>query len=228
VYALKQAGLEVQGFGKAEEFYAALESQAAQPELILLDIMLPDEDGIQILNHLRSQESSADIPIMMITAKGSEYDVVVGLDAGADDYMVKPFGMMELVSRVNALLRRGAKTDAADLPLPLREGDIELWPRKHMVFVAGQPVDLTLKEFDLLRFLMENPGLVFTREHLLESLWGWSFGGNTRTIDVHVQTLRHKLGPSGKLVETVRGLGYRFRSHSRGGSDQSECSAPCK
>jgi len=250
IYALTQVGLKVCGFDSADGFYAALSQADELPQLVLLDIMLPGQNGIEVLRSLRAGPSTANIPIMLITAKGSEYDVVSGLDAGADDYITKPFGVMELVSRVNALLRREARASAgvagvattagvagasevagaatsADpaeqdqgektaiaRDLPLSFGPVELWPRKHRVFVAGEQVNLTLKEFDLLRFFFENPGLVFTREHLLEVLWGWEFSGNSRTVDVHIQTLRQKLGTAGALVETVRGVGYRLRESS--------------
>ena len=212
MYALEQAGLEVVGFSSARELYAACETRL--PALFLLDIMLPDEDGIQILKTLRRQKATAELPIMMITAKGTEFDVVTGLDGGADDYLPKPVGMLERVSRVNAWLRRrgsetgagaGACTEAVEI------GGIVLSSKRHSVTVEGQPVTLTFKEFELLRFLMENEGIVFSREHLLESIWGWDFEGNTRTIDVHIQTLRQKLGSGASVVETVRGVGYRAR-----------------
>ncbi|MCL1847412.1 MAG: response regulator transcription factor [Coriobacteriia bacterium] len=211
LYALKQAGLEAVGFEKANDLYEACAE--ALPQLFLLDIMLPDEDGISILRRLRSQPATAELPVMMMTAKGTEYDVVTGLDSGADDYLIKPFGMLELVSRVNALLRRragGQGMEGAD-DKGMTSGPVTLFSKQHIVTVEEEKVVLTLKEFELLRFLMENPGLVFTREQLLEALWGWSYEGNTRTIDVHIQTLRHKLGVGAVVVETVRGVGYRAR-----------------
>jgi two-component system alkaline phosphatase synthesis response regulator PhoP len=209
LYALKQAGLEALGFSCANELYEACATRL--PQLFLLDIMLPGEDGISILKQLRAQTSTVQLPVMMITAKGTELDVVIGLDSGADDYLIKPFGMMELVSRVNALLRRHAPEQSAAEIKPLTLGPVALSSRQHTVLVDGQEVALTLKEFELLRFLMENQGLVLTREQILKTLWGWSYEGNTRTIDVHIQTLRQKLGPGASIIETVRGLGYRVR-----------------
>ena len=205
VYTLRQTGLEARGFSTAGAFFAAVEE--ALPELILLDIMLPGEDGLSILRRLRASAQTAAIPVIMITAKDTEYDTVVGLDTGADDYIAKPFGMMELVARVKAMLRRtAAKVDAETITI----GDLTVDARRHTVTAAGEPVQLTLKEFELLRFLMENRGVAFTREKLLERVWDLGYGGGTRTVDVHVQTLRQKLGAAGAMVETVRGVGYRF------------------
>ena len=211
VYALEQNGLEVRGFATARELYAACDTQL--PNCVLLDIMLPEEDGIAALRTLRAQAATSEIPVMMITARSAEYDIVTGLDSGADDYLTKPFGMMELVSRVNALLRRGGRTTAR-LHDERCIGPVSLSPGKHMVTVDGQAITLTFKEFELLRFLMDNVGLVFTRERLLESLWGWDFEGNTRTVDVHIQTLRQKLGAGAGIIETVRGVGYRATNAS--------------
>jgi len=207
MYALKHAGLEVQGFERASELYEACEEQL--PQLFLLDIMLPDEDGLSILAHLRGQATTTDIPIMMITAKGTEYDVVTGLDSGADDYLIKPFGMMELVSRVNALIRRHPPATNHDDDKGMVSGPVMLNHKQHVVTVEGQPVPLTLKEFELLHYLLKSPGLVFTREQILEALWGYNFESNTRTVDVHIQTLRQKLGAGASIIETVRGVGYR-------------------
>lgn len=205
VYTLRQTGLEARGFSAAGAFFAAV--QEAMPELILLDIMLPGEDGLSILKRLRSSAQTAAIPVIMITARDTEYDTVVGLDAGADDYIAKPFGMMELVARVKAMLRRvAAKADAESITV----NGLTVDARRHQVTVAGEPVQLTLKEFELLRFLMENRGVAFTREKLLERVWDLGYGGGTRTVDVHVQTLRQKLGAAGAMIETVRGVGYRF------------------
>ena len=205
VYTLRQTGLEARGFSAAGPFFSAL--QETTPELVLLDIMLPGEDGLQILKQLRASSQTADIPVIMITARDTEYDTVVGLDAGADDYIAKPFGMMELVARVKAMLRRTtAKMDAESVTI----NDLTVDARRHVVTVAGEPIQLTLKEFDLLHFLMENRGVAFTREKLLERVWDLGYGGGTRTVDVHVQTLRQKLGAAGSMVETVRGVGYRF------------------
>ena len=209
IYALEQAGLQTKGFSSALELYAACAE--GLPELFLLDVMLPGEDGISILKQLRSQRDTADIPVMMLTAKGTEFDVVVGLDSGADDYLAKPFGMMELVSRVNALLRRSSKENSAETSDTLTVGSLTLTPSKRSVTVNSEPVTLTFKEFELLRMMLENPGLVFTRERLLEAIWGWSFSGNTRTVDVHIQTLRQKLGDASAIIETIRGVGYRVK-----------------
>ena len=205
VYTLRQTGLEARGFSAAGPFFSAL--QETTPELVLLDIMLPGESGLHILKQLRASSQTADIPVIMITARDTEYDTVVGLDAGADDYIAKPFGMMELVARVKAMLRRTtAKMDAESVTI----NDLTVDARRHVVTVAGEPIQLTLKEFELLRFLMENRGVAFTREKLLERVWDLGYGGGTRTVDVHVQTLRQKLGAAGSMVETVRGVGYRF------------------
>ena len=205
VYTLRQTGLEARGFSAAGTFFTAMSETT--PELILLDIMLPGEDGLSILRRLRASAQTAGIPVIMITARDTEYDTVVGLDAGADDYIAKPFGMMELVARVKAILRRiQAKVDAEAITV----GNLTVDARRHMVTVSGGPVQLTLKEFELLRFLMENRGAAFTREKLLERVWDLGYGGGTRTVDVHVQTLRQKLGEAGGMVETVRGVGYRF------------------
>lgn len=211
VYALEQAGLQVRGFECATQLYQA--NAELLPELFLLDIMLPEEDGIEILKNLRKQPATAHIPVMMITAKSAEYDVVLGLDSGADDYLAKPFGMMELVSRVNALLRRWAASSSQQ-DEALVVGSVSLTPNCRQVFVEQRSVALTFKEFELLRFLMENVNLVFTRDHLLESIWGWGFGLNSRTVDVHIQTLRQKLGEGADIIKTVRGVGYRVSDNT--------------
>ena len=177
------------------------------PELILLDIMLPGEDGLAILRKLKSSSKTKDIPVIMVTAKGTEYDKVIGLDSGADDYVTKPFGMMELVSRIKAVLRRSGQTaDKADLEID----GVKMNVKKHEVTVDGQTVTLTLKEYELLERLMRNRNIVLTRDQLLEDIWGYDFDGETRTVDVHVRTLRHKLGEKGAIIETVRGVGYRI------------------
>lgn len=212
VYALRQAGFEAQGFPAAEEFFAACKERL--PELVLLDIMLPEVDGLEILHVLRDDPATKSLPVMMLTAKGTEFDTVCGLDAGADDYLAKPFGMMELVSRVNALLRRaGAPAAARD---ELSCGPVVLTASAHTVSVDGQPVALTLKEFDLLRALMQNEGRVLSRRQLLEDVWGVTYVGETRTVDVHVQTLRQKLAAASDgadaLIQTVRGVGYCVKS----------------
>ena len=209
VYALRQAGYEAKGFANAGDFFAACKEHV--PELVLLDIMLPEVDGLEILHVLREDAAMKHVPIMMLTAKGTEYDTVCGLDAGADDYLAKPFGMMELVSRVNALLRRASAPSAAvDDQLPC--GPIPLVASAHTVHVDGVPVTLTLKEFDLLQALMQNAGHVLSRSQLLEDVWGITYVGETRTVDVHIQTLRQKLaaacGGSDAWIHTVRGVGY--------------------
>ncbi len=205
VYTLRQTGLEARGFATSEPFYKAVEGE--MPEMVLLDIMLPGEDGFSILKRLRTGPKTGQIPVILITARGTEYDTVVGLDAGADDYIAKPFGMMELVARVKAMLRRAGQKEPETT---LTSGALTLDALRHTVSVSGEPVQLTLKEFDLLHFLMENRGVAFTREKLLERVWDLGYGGGTRTVDVHIQTLRQKLGAAGQMVETVRGVGYRF------------------
>lgn len=181
----------------------------AAPELILLDIMLPGEDGISILKRLRKNPETANIPIIMLTAKNSEYDKVIGLDSGADDYVTKPFGIMELISRIKAVLRRSgnAPADASEV---YKAGDVVLDTKKHTVTSGGRDISLTCKEFELLRLLMKNKGSVITRDVLLERVWGYDFDGETRTIDVHIRTLRQKLGESGDIIKTVRGVGYKI------------------
>ena len=219
LYTLSQTGHETRGFSRAAEMDAALTQ--AIPDLFLLDVMLPDEDGISVLKRLRKDPRTQDVPIMMLTAKSTEYDTVTGLDAGADDYLAKPFGMMELLSRVNALLRRAAR-DAADTAAPLAAGEtldagpISLDPASYRVTVSGEEVRLTHKEFEMLRYLMENRGSVVSRDKLLERVWGYGVAGETRTVDAHVQTLRKKLGEADpeavSFVETVRGVGYRLKA----------------
>ena len=205
VYTLHTAGFEAAGFDGGEAHRAAMKTQ--RPALILLDIMLPGEDGLSILKDLRAQKATADIPVILATAKGTEYDKVTGLDLGADDYLAKPFGMMEMVSRIKAVLRR---TTPAAPPKSLRVGGLELNPDAHTVLVNGNRVQLTLKEYMLLCIFMEQRGRVFTRDQLLELVWGIDYVGETRTVDVHIATLRTKLGPCGSYIETVRGVGYRM------------------
>ena len=207
VYTLNASGFEAVGFPDGADLFQALETQ--KPQLIMLDIMLPGEDGISILKKLRSRSATESIPVIMATAKGTEYDKVIALDLGADDYLAKPFGMMEMVSRVKAVLRR---CDPGATQPVLRSGELELNPGEHTVTVQGQRVQLTLKEYELLQKFMSNPGLVFTREQLLSSIWGTDFIGETRTVDVHIGTLRTKLGPCGGCIETIRGVGYRLGS----------------
>ena len=204
VYTLRASGLEAEGFSCPSEFFAAL--SAEKPELILLDIMLPEEDGISVLKKLRANPATANIPVIMESAKGTEYDKVIGLDLGADDYLAKPYGMMEMVSRVRAVLRRG-KTEKGGVT---KVGEIEIDRLAHRVKAEGQEVVLTLKEYDLLCLFADNPGIVFSRDRLLERIWGTDFAGETRTVDVHIGTLRAKLGKAGEIIETVRGVGYRM------------------
>lgn len=212
IYALKQAGFEAQGFPDADAFFKACDVRL--PDVVLLDIMLPKKDGIEILGELRQQPKTKHMPVMMLTAKGTELDKVNGLDAGADDYLAKPFGMMELVSRVRALLRR-AQSPALSTSGVIQHGALTLDDNARRVCINNKDVQLTLKEFDLLKILMLNIGNVLSRTQLLENVWGWDFAGNTRTVDVHVQTLRQKLSDvsseASTLIETVRGVGYTIK-----------------
>ena len=205
IYTLTAVGYEAEGFATGEEMFKALEKTS--PQLIMLDIMLPDEDGLAILKKLKSDPMTADIPVIMATAKGTEYDKVVGLDLGADDYLAKPFGMMEMISRVKAVLRRSAPKEKTDL---LRMGKLELDEKRHTVSVDGTQVQLTLKEYELLRVFMKNPGIVFSRDSLLSIVWGINFIGESRTVDVHIGTLRTKIGECGNYIETVRGVGHKM------------------
>lgn len=204
-YALNNSGLECQGFERPSAFWEALEKKV--PELVLLDIMLPEEDGLSVLDKLRHRPDTRSLPIMMLTAKSTEYDKVVGLDAGADDYVTKPFGTMELIARVKALLRR--TRPAADETV-YALGALSVNPAKHAVTVSGAPVTLTLKEFELLTYLLKHQENVLTRDQILQEIWGYEFDGENRTVDVHIRTLRAKLGECGELIETVRGIGYRI------------------
>lgn len=205
VYTLATTGMEAKGFEDGKAFWKGMGED--KPELILLDIMLPGEDGMEIMKKLKASSKTREIPVIMLTAKTTEYDKVIGLDAGADDYISKPFGMMELISRIKAVLRRTQpKQNVHILNYEMLTINIE----KHEVTVDGKDVVLTLKEFELIRRLMENKGIVLTRDRLLEEIWGYDFDGETRTIDVHVRTLRQKLGAAGELIETVRGVGYRL------------------
>lgn len=206
LYTLHTTGFEAEGVRNAADFWQALEKEL--PQLVLLDIMLPDEDGLHILKRLRAGAETADLPVMMLTAKSSEYDRVVGLDSGADDYMPKPFGMMELVSRVRALLRRAAKPAAEDKLFTA--GSLAVDVKRRAVTVEGEPVILTYKEFELLCYLLENRGVVLSRDQILTKIWDYNYSGETRTVDVHIRTLRQKLGDAGALIETVRGVGYRL------------------
>lgn len=205
IYTLKNTGFDAKGFAAAGEFWEALKGET--PDLALLDIMLPDEDGLSILKKLRAAGPTARMPVIMLTAKGSEYDKVLGLDSGADDYIPKPFGMMELVSRVRALLRRTEPERKSGI---LQVGPVAVDLGRHTVRVSGAPVTLTFKEFELLVCLMENEGIVLTRDQLLSRIWGYDFDGETRTVDVHIRTLRQKLGVAGNYIETIRGVGYKM------------------
>ena len=205
LYTLTTAGYAAKGFSDSTGFWEAIRTEV--PELVLLDIMLPVEDGISILKKMRSNPVTAAVPVIMATAKDTEYDKVIGLDSGADDYLVKPFGMMEMISRIKAVLRRSSPKKQADV---CRAGEITLDKAKHTVFVSGETVHLTLKEYELLKLFMENPNQVFGRDSILSLIWGIDFLGETRTVDVHIGTLRTKLGHAGASIETVRGVGYRL------------------
>ncbi len=204
LYTLGTAGLDSRGFNDGKELDAAISVEV--PDLIMLDIMLPGESGISILKRLKKNLKTKDVPVIMATAKGTEYDKVKGLDLGADDYLVKPFGMMEMVSRVKAVLRRCDPHKESRI----KAGVITMDTASHEVRISGDPVELTLKEFDLLRLFMENTGVVFTREEMLNLVWGIDYIGETRTVDVHVATLRSKLGEVAAYISTVRGMGYKM------------------
>lgn len=203
VYALLSTGFEAKGFDSGDTFWEAL--QSGQPELVVLDVMLPGVDGVELLRRMRSREDLCHIPVIMATAKGTEYDKVQSLDLGADDYLVKPFGMMEMVSRVKAVLRRCQRTPKANV---LKLGGLEVDLDAHAVSADGQRVALTYKEYELLRLLLEHPNKVFTRDQLYSEVWGMNFVGETRTVDMHIRTLRQKLGACGERIQTVRNVGY--------------------
>ena len=212
VYALKTSGYDACGFNDGTELFEALgaASESDLPELIMLDIMLPGEDGLEILRKLKENPVTSSIPVIMATAKGTEFDKVIGLDTGADDYLTKPFGMMEMNARVKAVLRRsGAKEENSNI---IEQGNLKINMESHTVTVGEDKVNLTLKEFEILHLFMQNTDRVFTRDELLSSVWGMNYTGETRTVDVHIGTLRTKIGEYGKRIETVRGVGYRFRS----------------
>lgn len=204
LYALTNSGLEAKGFERPSEFFGAVDDEL--PSLVLLDIMLPEEDGLSVLAKLRKNSATAALPVIILTAKGTEYDKVIGLDGGADDYIVKPFGTMELISRIKALLRRTSAAPEKEY----RISKLYVNPTKHIVKVDENEVQLTLKEFELLRCLVENAGNVVTREKIFASVWEYDFSGESRTVDVHIRTLRRKLGVCGDMIETVRGVGYRL------------------
>lgn len=205
IYTLISAGFEVVGFHEGESFFAELKRR--KPDLIMLDVMLPGEDGISILKKIRADQASADIPVIMATAKGTEFDKVIGLDLGADDYLTKPFGMMEMLSRIKAVLRRSKPKEEKTV---LSVGELELNLNEYTVSVKGERVKLTLKEFEMLKMFMEHIGRVYTRDQLLSKIWGTDYVGETRTVDVHIGTLRTKLGDCGDYIHTIRGVGYRM------------------
>lgn len=205
IYTLKNTGFDAEGFSNGKALLDATEKRA--PELILLDIMMPGEDGIEILKKIRNNPSIKNTPVIMVTAKNTEYDKIIGLDYGADDYITKPFGIMEMISRIKAVLRRSSSSSESD---EYSISGISLNVKSHVVTVDSVQVILTLKEFELLKMLMTSRGTVLTRDLILEKIWGYDFDGETRTVDVHIRTLRSKLGSAGDLIETVRGVGYRI------------------
>ena len=205
IYTLNSAGFQAKGFAEGESFFQALQEQ--KPDLIMLDVMLPGDDGITILKKLKAQSNTAHIPVIMATAKGTEFDKVIGLDLGADDYLTKPFGMMEMIARIKAVLRRSTPKEELNV---LLAGKLELNLNEHTVTVSGKRVQLTLKEFEMLRLFMEHIGRVYTRDQLLSKIWGADYIGETRTVDVHIGTLRTKLEDCGDYIQTVRGVGYRM------------------
>ena len=208
VYTLQSQGMEAQGFDRPSQFWEAMEK--GSPELVLLDIMLPEEDGLQVLKRLRSMPATKTLPVIMLTAKSTEYDKVLGLDEGADDYVAKPFGMMELMARVRTALRHAGQNQPKEKTYSL--GSLFVDPERHIVRDGDRDVTLTLKEFQVLCLLLERAGTVFTRDQLLNTIWGYEFDGASRTVDVHVRTLRQKLGAAGRCIETVRGVGYKAES----------------
>ena len=207
-YSLNKTGNTAQGFSLPSEFFSAVEREI--PELVILDIMLPEEDGISVLKRLRGMPRTEGVPVIMLTAKDSEYDKVVALDAGADDYVTKPFGVMELMARVKAILRRSARAESEEKIYTA--GELSVSTRRHEVAVCGEQVALTYKEFELLCFLFEHRGAVLNRDQILREVWGYEFDGENRTVDVHIRTLRKKLGECADVIETVRGVGYKIAS----------------
>ena len=205
VYTLTQTGFEAKGFADGISMLEALKTE--KPELIVLDIMLPGKDGVEILKEIRSNPETRKIPVIMATAKGTEMDKIQGLDTGADDYLVKPFGVMEMVSRIKAVLRRCEPDEKEEV---LSIGEITLSDKEHLVIVNGEKVVLTFKEFEILKFFMSNPGIVFSRDKLLSEVWGIDYLCESRTVDMHIKTLRQKLGDAGALIETVIGVGYKM------------------
>ncbi len=223
IYALKSTGFDAEGFETPSEFYAALEKNV--PELILLDVMLPEEDGLSVLAKLRTRKDTEKLPILMLTAKGTEYDKVIGLDSGADDYITKPFGTMELLARVKAHLRRSARLLSGEEYVC---GSLYVCPERHLVKAGGREVALTFKEFELLCLLIQHPGIVYSREQLLQTIWGYAYDRENRTVDVHIKTLRSKLGECGSCIETVRGIGYRMNGQGAQTPQEKECSDAAK
>ena len=207
VYALASTGFEAKGFEDGTSFWTAL--QAEQPQLVVLDVMLPGIDGVELLKRMKASEELRNIPVIMATAKGTEYDKIQSLDLGADDYLVKPFGIMEMVSRVKAVLRRCKRSASSNL---LKLDGLVLNPDEHTVTVDGERIILTYKEYELLHLFLSQPGIAFTREQLLSSVWNTEYLGETRTVDMHIRTLRQKLGSYGNIIETVRNVGYRLES----------------
>ena len=207
VYALTSTGFEAKGFEDGDSFWNAL--QTGQPELVVLDVMLPGRDGVELLKMMKASEALRDIPVIMATAKGTEYDKIQSLDLGADDYLVKPFGIMEMVSRVKAVLRRCRPVKETKL---LKLEGLVLNPEEHTVTIDGDRVCLTYKEYELLHLFLSQPGIAFTREQLLVSVWNTDYVGETRTVDMHIRTLRQKLGEYGNMIETVRNVGYRLEA----------------
>lgn len=205
VYALNQSGFTARGFSLPSDFWAAVKKEL--PQLLLLDVMLPEQDGLEILRAWRQKNETRQIPVIMLTAKSTEYDKVLGLDSGADDYITKPFGTMELVSRIKAVLRRAGQEAPQE---EYHIGSLYVCPSRHIVTVGGAPVALTLKEYKLLCYLLQNKGAVASREQILQEVWGYAFDGENRTVDVHIRTLRVKLGECGRLIETIKGIGYKI------------------
>ncbi len=207
-YTLNHSGFEAESFGLPSEFWKAVRNRT--PELVVLDIMLPQEDGLTVLKKLRAEPKTLSVPVILLTAKGAEYDKIVGLDGGADDYVTKPFGVMELMARIRALLRRAGDRREQGTEDILRTDRLYVNSAEHIVRADGRQVALTMKEFDLLCMLLRNRGLVLGRDAILNEVWGYTFSGETRTVDVHIRTLRAKLGEAGNAIETVRGSGYKL------------------
>jgi len=203
VYTLNSTGFKAEGFASPDKFWRAMEEKT--PSMVLLDIMLPQEDGLSILSKIRNNKLTKKLPVIILTAKSDEYDKVKGFDLGADDYVPKPFGMMELVARIKAVLRRTENEEQSEEYIA---GPLTVNPQKHKVKVNGEKISLTLKEFQMLCMLLENRGIVLSRDQILNQIWGYSFDGESRTVDVHIRTLRSKLGEAGDLIQTIRGIGY--------------------